>query len=149
MSVNYRGNGLVQSQNKLMHNVQENVRMASLAEIAYVATGEEWQSMLRTKRKQVALLQELMARFFQPQDTVVDWHSGSFFIPAVSATVLGGLFRRFIRCDRDQECADFSVWRACWSPWCGTDAWTLCVSSLPARRACGFMSPWVHCNPGD
>lgn len=49
--------------------------------------------MLRPQQKPLALLQELIARFSQPRDTVVHLFAGTFSTAAACATIPGGLFR--------------------------------------------------------
>lgn len=52
--------------------------------------------MLRPQQKPLALLQELIARFSQPRDTVVHLFAGTFSTAAACATIPGGLFRCFV-----------------------------------------------------
>ena len=113
-SVNYRNHGFLQSRYKGTHNVLENVRKATPSEIVYVSapkTDKKKRSvtMLRPQQKPLALLQELIARFSQPQDTVVDLFAGTFSTAAACATMPGGLFRRFVGCEVDAECAELAL----------------------------------------
>lgn len=113
-AVNYANHGFLQSRFGGTDNVLENVRKAVQSEIIYVPTEtKDKRRMLRTQQKPVPLLQELIARFSQPQDMVVDLFSGTLSTAPACAKMPGGAFGRFVGCERDEECVRYSrAWLA-------------------------------------
>lgn len=94
-SVHERKNGFVQSRYKGTHNVLENVRKASPAEISYATMGHQ--------------RQQVIGRLSQPQDTVLELFGGTSSTAASCAAMPGGQLSRFVGFERDQVCAQLST----------------------------------------
>ena len=57
---------------------------------------------LRAEQKPILLLQELISRFSQPGDVVVDFFAGTFSTAAACLTLPN--HRRFVGCEKDNDC---------------------------------------------
>lgn len=108
-AVTYRNHGFAQSRYKGTHSALKNVHKASPAEIACALSDGKRQQMLRTQQKPEELLQELMARFSQPQETVADLFSGTFSTATAFAEMPGGHFGHFVGCARGKVCAELAT----------------------------------------
>lgn len=62
--------------------------------------------LLRVEQKQIALLQELISRFSQPGDLVVNFTAGTFSKIIACFSLEEHL--RFVRCDNDTVCFDIA-----------------------------------------
>ena len=101
--VNYRHFGHVQSTCLPYDNTIDNVRGPLRGEQVMVSNGDSGRMRhLRPEQKGIAFLQELIERFSQPGDLVVDFCSGTFSTGL--ACLLLPRYRIFIGCEKDSDC---------------------------------------------
>ena len=66
--------------------------------------------LLRPEQKPLPLLQELVARFSQPGDIVVDCFAGTYSTAAACLAMRNGEYRRFFGCESDRQCHYRGSW---------------------------------------
>ena len=105
--VNYRGFNHVKSTMQGYRNVIDNVKALVPGEQVRMWDEDLKKSMpLRCEQKSIALMKEIICRFSQPNDIVLDTFAGTFST-AVACFQLPQP-RRFIGCEADMECFNIS-----------------------------------------
>ena len=105
--INYRGFNHVKSTMQGYRNVIDNVKGLVPGEQVRMWDEEMKKSMpVRCEQKSIALMKELICRFSQPKDIVLDTFAGTF-ATAVACFQLSQP-RRFIGCEADVECFNIS-----------------------------------------
>lgn len=105
--VNYRSFNYVKSSFQGFRNVIDRVRGPLPGEQVRVPSGSSGGTKaLRNEQKPLALLKELVSRFSQPGDIVVDLFSGTFST-AVACFQLEK-HRRFVGCEQDTNCFEIA-----------------------------------------
>lgn len=105
--VNYRGFNHIKSTMQGFRNVIDNVKRLVPGEQVRMWDDELNKSMpLRCEQKSIALMQELICRFSQPNDIVLDTFAGTFSTAVASVQLSQP--RRFIGCEADVECFNIS-----------------------------------------
>lgn len=102
--VNYRAFNSVPSRFPAHHNVIDNVRPPLYHEVVRRGgSGAGAGKWLRPEQKSLALLEELIQRFSQPGDIVVDPFAGTFSTAVACLRVPLGQYRLAVCCDTDAE----------------------------------------------
>ena len=102
--VNYRPFGYISSSFSATKNTIDNIPLLSPNEGLFWPRedGKKRKGLVRPEQKSLQLLKELVSRFSQPGDKVVDFFAGSFST-AVACFSLPGT-RKFVGCEKDNEC---------------------------------------------
>ncbi|GAB0498133.1 hypothetical protein MMPV_009474, partial [Pyropia vietnamensis] len=100
--VNYRTFNRVPSRFLAHDNVIDNVRPPGVSEVVYrvEAGSRQW---IRPEQKAISLGQELIERFSQCGDLVVDCFAGTCFVAAACLRMPLGQYRRVVCCDADAD----------------------------------------------
>lgn len=100
--VNYRTFNRVPSHFLAHDNVIDNVRPPGASEVVYrvEAGSRQW---IRPEQKAISLGQELIERFSQCGDLVVDCFAGTCFVAAACLRLPLGQYRRVVCCDSDAD----------------------------------------------
>lgn len=100
--VNYRTFNRVPSRFLAHDNVIDNVRPPGVAEVVYrvEAGSRQW---MRPEQKAISLGQELIERFSQCGDIVLDCFAGTCFVAAACMRLALGQYRRVVCCDSDAD----------------------------------------------
>ena len=104
--VNYRSFGCVPSRFRPFDNVIDNVPdvLQNEAIMAVDKDGKEYK--VRAEQKSVALMMELIQRYSQPGDIVVDTFCGTCTTGDAGMSIPGGQYRRVILCDAFADALD-------------------------------------------
>lgn len=102
--VSYRRFGYVSSSFPASSNIIDNVRSVSRTEVVYRDPAGTSGKFLRPEQKPRALLRELMARFSQPGDTVVDPFCDTMSVACAALTMRAGQYQRAVVADADAAC---------------------------------------------
>ena len=100
--VNYRHFGHVRSTCSPLTNTMDNVPGPKSGEYVITRDDARRTRRLRNEQKSLAFMKELIEKFSQPEELVVDLCSGTFS-PALGCLLLSK-YRKFIGCERDAEC---------------------------------------------
>jgi len=109
--VNYSPHGYVCSTFQPWTNIINNIpRLSHEERITVVDPRNAKRKMaLRPEQKTSALLKEIIARFSQPGDVVVDMFAGTYSTGIAALTMNEGQYRTFVGCEQQQYCHDVSL----------------------------------------
>ena len=100
--VNYRHFGHARSTCSPLTNTMDNVPGPKSGEYVITRDDARRTRRLRNEQKSLAFMKELIEKFSQPEEFVVDLCSGTF-APALGCLLLSK-YRKFFGCERDAEC---------------------------------------------
>jgi len=107
--VNYRNAGYIPSRFKAWTNVIDNIPRITASETVKYLDKDKKKVTLRPEQKTVALMQELIGRFSNQGDLVVDMFAGTFSTAVACLTMHHGQYRRFVGCEKFTDCFELSL----------------------------------------